>query len=239
MSLATRLNQVDERTKLTVYGWLRKAQNELKIDSIAPLISVWCVLYADNHEIFEFIGKAVIISDDQKCISSGSESDGFVKLKNHNYGTIQIPSMSNTVCQWDIRIKKKRKRVSMFVGISSIITPNPTQAMWEDGGYYYLIHDSCYKYNDSMRWIKYNDDEKIEQGDTVSVHLDLNQKQVRYFVNDEDLGVAYYNIVTREDVTYRLMVSLSAFVEVEILNFRYISRCNEFSHQCCCRCVLL
>ena len=216
MSLLARLNHVKQGTKLTVYGWIREAETELSIDNIPPLISALCILYFDEDEIFEFTGKGVIISDNKKCISSGRGS-GFLSLSNQNYGSIQIPSMSGAVCQWDIRINKMRQIVSIFVGISSLVTPDPKEPLHTDGGHHYLIHDSDRKYNNGARWIPYK--AVFAEGDKVSVRLDLTKRQIRFYVNDEDQGVAYYDIVTKNNVTYRLMISLGVFVEAEILNF--------------------
>ena len=78
-----------------------------------------------------------------------------------------------------------------------------------------------YKFVDNVR----NDNKqrygrKYMNRDKVSVLLDLKQRIIRFFINDENQGIAYENIQIGNNIRYRMFVSLFfADNSVSILGF--------------------
>ena len=69
MSLLKKLQKIDDQTKYAVYGWLRKAEEELNLNHIPLMISSICILYYHMEEIFQLIPYHIKLSDDNKCIT--------------------------------------------------------------------------------------------------------------------------------------------------------------------------
>ena len=96
------------------------------------------------------------LSNDKKIIWKWSPDRSCIC----NYGYIVIPSMSDTVCPWDLTIRELKHNVSLFVGISSEVISNLTKY-----GNYYLIHDQGFRNNIGCNTFGAND--------KVSIKLDL------------------------------------------------------------------
>ena len=60
--------------------------------------------------------KNMKLSGDKKIISRVS-TYGWKSWNNHNYGATIIPSLSEAVCQWDLRINKLTGSAVFSVGI--------------------------------------------------------------------------------------------------------------------------
>ena len=57
-------------------------------------------------------------------------------------------------------------------------------------------------------------------GDTVSIYLDLIKKELKYFINDIDQGIAFNDIPNDKNINYRLAISIYSKGDiVEIINF--------------------
>ena len=60
----------------------------------------------------------------------------------------------------------------------------------------------------------------FEDGDNISLYLDLRNQQIYLTINGKDYGVAFRDIVKSMDTKYRLFVSLCGINDcVEILDF--------------------
>ena len=208
-----KLNKIDDKTKLAVYGWFRQQEKSLKLRNIPSMITAICILYTHNDEVFEIINKNIKVSGNKKVIS-GSLGCGW---NNHNYGAIIIPSSSQNVYQWNLRINKFLGNVVLSLGISSTITPNTGYQFHIDG--YYQIHDGGHKYTAKGPWTTYCN--KLKVNDKVTIHLDLTKSEIRFSINDNDQGIAYQNILKGEDIKYRLTVCIGEVgAEIEILDFK-------------------
>ena len=49
------VNNIDVRTRYTVYGWIRRQEQELEIENMPPILAVIIILYFRNPEIFDII----------------------------------------------------------------------------------------------------------------------------------------------------------------------------------------
>ena len=64
-----KLSKIDRRTKYAVYGWIRKAEQELQLSHTPLMVSSICILYYVEDEIFEQTADTVKISKRGKCIT--------------------------------------------------------------------------------------------------------------------------------------------------------------------------
>ena len=218
-----KLSKIDERTKYAVYGWIRKAEEELSFRHVPLVITSICILYFYEDEIFEIVSDNIKVSSDRKILKTyplfmllGYETYASGGI---NYGSVVIPSMSDIRCQWDLRLNdlKTLGNRDFIIGISSRIVTHGTftRSNYDFGsGLHYVMKKENATTTETAR------SRRIRKGDKVSIHLDLNQSQIRFFINDKDQGTAYNNITKKKDITYRLMVMLSHNVEIEILDFR-------------------
>ena len=219
MSSFRELSKIDGRTKLKVYGWIREAEKELKLDFL-PMISNIIILYVRDDASFDIISKDMELSNNNKCLTK-IKTEGFDYC---NYGKIVIPSASDTVCQWDV---KMLKLTSTFrIGISSCSIPNKSMFKQMEDYHYYLF------YNDSWKWEVnhklFAPDPSVPaflEGDMVSIHLNLKDEdgQLSIAVNDGDKYIAYSDIKRGQDISYRLMVIPSNIHDsVKIISFTKI-----------------
>ena len=195
-----------------MYGWIREAEKELNIEFVPPLISALSILYYHQDEIFEYIADDVKVSQDKKSITKINECN----WQNNSYGIIEISSMSNIICKWDLRITSLKDSANLIMGVSSIQVLNDD---FEDhSGIHYAIWDDG-ELNDCGEWISRSLGTEIVEGDQVSIILDLPKAQFRVSVNGGEDIMAFENIERKEKVKYKLMVSMyGPQTAVQILN---------------------
>ena len=114
-------------------------------------------------------------------------------------------------------------RANIFIGISSTIESKGTFS-WTTGcfgkGHHYVIHDNGFKYmQDLKNWIPYC--KKIKVEDEIRIDLNLKRAEMKYFVNGEDQGIAYKNVMKGWDINYRLMIGMDTgeVIKLPILSF--------------------
>ena len=63
------LSKIDIRTKHTVHGWIRKAEQELQIGYIPNMIRSICIIYIRDDDIFEVTSDKIKLSKHNKMIT--------------------------------------------------------------------------------------------------------------------------------------------------------------------------
>ena len=224
-SFIKQLNKVDDRTKCGVYGWVRKAEQELSLQHIPMMISSIIILYFRDDGIFDVIGDDIELSENKKVIRKIQNDQCW---NNNSYGLAKIPSTRQISYKWDLKIKRcdgfKRFLSENFIviGISSKQSPNKDFEHDQTAIHYAIVlHDKAMMIKSADAdnwWDPYgNNDEEIEK---LSMYLDLVNKQIKFSINDKDQGIAYKNIKVDANINYRLMISIKAMNNsVEILNF--------------------
>ena len=217
----TELNQVNIRTKYAVYGWIRNQERLWKSKTTPALVSALCILYVYefHNELFDIIGNDVKVSSNNKIITKVKNNRDW---NNNCYGAIPVISTNNDKLQnyiWQLKIERLKQFSGCIIGISSSLAPNSD--IDTTGGYHYAYESTgriLPQENSYLSWKKYGDG--FEQDDIVTVHLDLRSKQIAFYVNGDDQGIAYKNIKTGKFQMYRLFVSLYNIHEsVRIINF--------------------
>ena len=214
MSLSKILSNTDEDTQYTVYGWVRNQEKILKLTNVPVMISSICIMYYRKEEIFEIAAEHIKVSKNKRIITN-TVSEGFAHC--NVYGGIQISADNDNkkIYEWKLRMNKMTYCCGF--GIASEIylgrfAIEHWQYMYRQGGRI-LDHDEFTGYRE-------NYGPTLKEGDIMKIELDLNRSQIKYLVNDQDLGIAYKDIIRGEDIKYRLCASVGLEeTEVEIISF--------------------
>ena len=227
MSSLKQLSKIDKRTRFKVYGWIREAEKELSLNYIPTMISNICILYVRDDEIFHMIGDNVKLSNNKKCLTK-INANGW---KNCNFGINEIPSKSDSICQWDVKVIDLHPGLgrSIFrIGVSSSTLVNKNMCHYHaKEGDYYVIYNDKYKCEESTKL--FQPDRQLPEfgvNDIVSIYLHLKKEDgnLSVAVNGGDKYMVYSDIKRGENISYRLMVALNIINDsVEIVNFTRFS----------------
>eukprot|EP01084_Bolivina_argentea_P018394 34250_1 len=218
------LQNVDTETdaNLIVFGYFRIN----KYDIPSSLISL-CINYYFQPEQFEIAGNGVIISNENKTITY---SKGECKGCCTSYGKHIIPSTSNYIYEWHLKINETiSNHCYIKIGITSDTKTRDGSFTYEvikvDSDHIAFGYWSCNgnifdsRLNCPSRGLSYNGC-KFDQGDIIKITLNLKTKQISYSVNDKDQGIASENIPCNHNIKYRLAVLLAdKYLSVSILKF--------------------
>ena len=220
-TLLKKISIIDQRTKYGVYGWIRKAEKELMSGYIPVMISNICLMYYFEEEIFEIIGKDVMVSEDKRCITKMNSTS----WSNASYGINEIESNTCYTYQWNLKIRHKTINSTM-IGISNSIHPNKyfrcysMDKIASKPVFYVLWSGSGQLYNNDKHGWDFGGIQ-FKEGDIISLILDLSKQEISAKVNDDKKRVVYRDIAKSDDIKYRLMVSLcEPDTCVEIIDFK-------------------
>ena len=196
------LNTVDQRSKYSVYGWIRHMQKTFKIGNVPPLVTAICILYFREDEIFNVISNGIKLSENKKMITKTEDDWDFA---NNSYGIMEIESENELEYIWDLKICSMQNTGGCAIGIASKQVPNEEIASSDTDYFYLFFSEGCQHHedrNDKDYGIQWND------GDQISLEVDLKQGNISLSINNEDQGIAFHNIERSKDINYRLFVSL-------------------------------
>ena len=225
-SLQRKLAMIDVPAKYTVYGWLRNMEKLFDIINL-PLseIAAICILYFFDPEMFKNIAKCIKSSEDKKLITKITHREAW---HNSSYGSIEIDSESDIICQWDLKISNENGADGgIVVGIASKEASDAYiwKSLAASDDYMYLFgnwggrHDGRLVHNQDYGTFKSTERRYINNG-KISICLNLKLRQLSFSVDDVDQGIAFKNIKKGENINYRLMVSMShQNSSVEIIQF--------------------
>ena len=140
------------------------------------------------------------------------------------YGKIGINSKKNIRCYWKIKIMKEKG--NMFIGVvTNRDISQPYQYKYAANAFYTFFNDGDGEGHGQVRdHLEYEMlyGERYVQGDTVTIYLDLIQKEIHFSVNDKEFEIAFKNIVTGSDIVYYLGISVHAIDnQMKIIDFGY------------------
>ena len=216
MSSLKQLSKIDERTKLKVYGWIRTAEKELRLNYIPTMISNICILYVRDEDFFEIIADNVKVSKKDKCLTK-INCNGW---NNCSFGSIEIPSKTDLIHQWDVKVIKLRS--AFRIGVSSSTLTNINMVNKKEGDYYVIYSDKFKWYESGNLFIWDNHLPRFDVDDIVSIYLYLRDQdgKLSVAVNGGDKFVAYRDIKRGDSISYRFMVGFYYIDDcVEIVNF--------------------
>ena len=226
-SLFKKLSKIDDATKYGVYGWIRKAEEELNLCHIPHMISSICILYYHEDDIFDVrkMGKFVHVSDDKKCVTFKNSKRYYWQHCNL-FGTINVPSTNDLHYRWDLKVHRGSND-EFLIGISAAYDSfNIEEEAFEQTGPHYLFYSgygSLIFENNTQTWKEYGTG--YGNNDKVSIELNLRRNKIKFYVNGIDQGVAYQGKVIKKDkdIYYRLLVAGYKSGKIEIIGFQKLN----------------
>ena len=221
------LCKANKLQRLTVTGWVKQQQQILDLPNIPLPLQSLCIVYFNEYDEFEECGSFIKISEDKKSITKTLT----IICNAHCFGALQIPSLyNNRIFKWDIQINKMahgsptRDVSDVMIGVSSKQNVENKKINFHS----YIRKALDYAYTDTgqilivdtpyLEWKNYGD--TAGKDDIISVELDLNKSQIRFYINDKDQGIAYENIKKGKDISYRFVVAASyKDTELTLINF--------------------
>ena len=215
---------IDDRIKYGVYGWIRKAEQELSLYHVPDMISNIIILYFHEDEIFDEITKDLIKSNKDKCVKITQAYDD-IGIANA-FGLIEINSTNYNQYQWDLKMypAKQESTNDCVIGITAIERGeygDLNQILWNDAQLlHYLYFGSVGSiYSPGTGWRKYHAEPM--RNNKVSICLDLRKKEIGLIVDGRDQGMVFKDIEVDKVIKYRLVVSLrNKNDSIEIVNFK-------------------
>eukprot|EP01084_Bolivina_argentea_P057894 105726_1 len=231
------LNQINEKSKMEVFGYIRQIKTTLCVDNIPMTIAYLCLAYKSHGEYFDSklsasMHDGIEIAKDQltitnildRCEECGndefedcyecSEADRYDPLA---YGSQVVPSDENRIAEWKIQIDNETilKRRYWRNGIGFCISYCDETEI--DESWCWLFHfESCtggISYLPSR--YKFNIEfgaqimNKVSTGDYVTMILDTKQKMFFAKKNDGEIKCLMKNLPAARHVKYRLQIRLS------------------------------
>eukprot|EP01083_Nonionella_stella_P155392 501962_1 len=123
-----------------------------------------------------------------------------------SYGTAYgVQEVSVGQHEWKIKAHNCGSSNQLQIGISADTSHSDTTLHYSTTTEHYLLYDSGTLYSKNNPGIAYaNGVGKYTNGDTITVHLDLDKQQMSFSKNGNNIGIAFSNIVKTQK--YRLAV---------------------------------
>ena len=170
--------------------------------------------------IIEYFNKEIIKANDNQCRIKKIINEDYCGTT--CYGSIKIPSISNTKHHWKFKIHRidsmrymalgidETKYLRYDCGLHSRQGETKTYGSWSDG--------------DKNQWDHSQPIEmaspEFKTGDIVQMILDLEKEQISIKVNQEDECIVHESITVGEDIEYAMAVTLQRLNdEIELLDY--------------------
>ena len=128
--------------------------------------------------------------------------------ENTTYGKIIIPSISKLKYKWYLKINKSDDG-HIIIGISSNTKNKKKRFYYDKTGNDYSYWAWKGEILDSKKvylWKKYGI--KCRTNDTIDMELDMNKKQLIYYINGIYQGIAFKDIKYGNNINYRFVITL-------------------------------
>ena len=220
MSVFEKVNtdKIDPNTKNLVHGYARNIQKSM--DQIIPEAMIFIILsfYYLSEYFKEFEPDLYEHTINNRTIKSikHDSTNGTV------YGAVSV-SLSDHIqkCIWKFKIITNRMNY-IYIGICSTYQTK--------GIFYYSRGKESNAYClqlDGYKWTDSDPDEytvqPFNEGDIISMELNLDLKHLIYAKNGNGLGIAYNNINLDDNVTYKMAVIMrDKGDEIELTDFECV-----------------
>ena len=221
-----KVKQVRQSDKDLAFGYIREAQkllpnNDNSYYNIPEIVRFITVLYVYLAEYFELCGDSLKISDDQMTIDY--EPD-FANSTSIAYGAIRINNQKGfKKYKWKFKVNIINKDVIIHFAIIS--SHYLSVSKFDRADVYYaftLVVDAqvgaSSSHSKSMRYTESGYKPRIQDGDFVSMELDLDSKTLHFSVN-EIRHNQYFNIDMGTNTEYKLAVEIDDPASVTMIDF--------------------
>ena len=214
-----RIKEIDKFVRLSVYGYIRQCQKLLPSEinpyfNISQLIIFIILLYCDQPEIIETVDTTLYDIDDSHTTITKKESSGGGSI----FGKTTICSDKGGIYKWKFKIIttgiNMRFGISSSYGMERLFTRNKNSSNYA----------ARYAGRKESKGSLFNDyDFYIKRYDIVQMELNLDTRQLIYYINDRSLGPAYEDIDIGEDIKYKLAIHIySKDATIKLIDFRRI-----------------
>ena len=208
-----RIKTIDDRTKLLVFGYIRKS-----FQNSPDLVIFTCLSFYFIREYFATKGKYTKISSNGNVIEKITD-DGWGSMA---YGNIEITNKNKGIYEWHLDIIDDKSHI--VIGIASGI--HISSSFHGSSKSYGLWSANGNRINTFCRDRTYS--KKFGKGSIVIIELDMThheKKKLSFIINGKNEGVAFDNVSFKtDDTTYRLAVNMYyPGAKVKIIKFVEIS----------------
>eukprot|EP01084_Bolivina_argentea_P209435 356745_1 len=227
------LNQINQKTKMIVFGYIREIQSQLSHLNIPMEVHYLCLAYKSHGEYFDpiFLGDGTELSKDQLTITNTSERcwecgdeqfedcyECYVADKSDpvGYGHQAIESYKDRIAIWKVRINNETslKRRYWENGVHFIVQMMDENIFDEDNESYWTYicsfwnTSSCSARLDSSVTIAGNSNDKSTVGDVVTIVLDTKRSQIFSQTNDKEMKHLFSKLPVGDNITYKLCITV-------------------------------
>ena len=222
-----KLKEIDATAKLTVHGFVRSIQASLPETSafynIPPSICNIILIYYYLTDEFEIVSDRIQIHNNGKSIKM--LDDAYLYIWSSAFGSLAIDSDSEMHFYWKIQCVKRTD--TSFIGITNHRMLKEENNVWQYNRepnrimYCLFSEGQIRSYdNENFKEQKCGTGRQYGEGDIITIDLDLENKEIRYTVNDLSVIPYHRSIETGENIKYYLAIAmLHAGHEMRIVDF--------------------
>ena len=212
--------EADQTTIDIVNGYIHDNQSLLPYQEnqyflIPPLVTHLIMAYYFDPEYFAIDLNDYDISQDRKTITK-TDNTWYKSM----HGNVVIQSTVAAIYEWSFKLLHLRSNLS--IGVTSDIDCEFNDRFWDNTNCSNYAAMYCgFKGSKGKGDGTYDFD--ANDGDIVYMTLDLVQKEIRFMVNDKNLGAAYTDIDVGEDIKYKMAIDAHyATSKVTLISFTSI-----------------
>ena len=223
MAFCNLLKIADQRSKDTVFGYLRELQNMVDPDYSTPQqIEYCCLEYYLSKEVFTERGDNMTINQTMDMVTNAAKAD------NTAYGSIIIdPSnQDNKISEykWDFKFLTVEPRF-VYIGLDSSDKENINTSFVYPADNKHIFYgfatdgwfDWQIDYGTGLKCVKYG--EKCRKNDKITMILNIKDATLRYEKNGKDFGIVGTKINLEKK--YHLAVNIyTKDQSVQIVDFQ-------------------
>ena len=183
---------VDDRSKDSVFGFIRQSRHKTHDTAIPMMIQYCCLNYYFINEYFTKCGDNLKISDDGKIVSKQRNLYGKI-VSVYGNAMIDIDNISTSKYVWTIKIGGEE---TCYFGIDSSNKKwiNGDFTDWDNPNAYYAYNMTAARYATNEDYLPYG--EVCDDGDIVKMELDARNKTLKFYRNGTDLGCIPQTIIS-------------------------------------------
>ena len=201
-----------------ISGYLRQIHSQIddkqKLFQTIPSLITLTTLQFYVAEYFSIPGQYTMIMGDGNTIKKISNN-----IDNTTFGNLVIPSTSQIMCRWTIKVGEFTDYGFAF-GISSDYSTNHKFCDNINSSNYAFC---ALSYTMSKGETVSNYGTEWHINDEIGIQLNLKERNIEFLVNGQNQGIAYHNIEIGEDIAYRLATYVyQNNVTVKLINFEVL-----------------
>ena len=210
-SLFTKIKSINQWEKDLVIGYTKEAQKLVKPNQIPIAISYLCLVHYYEYDYFVFAANKINeihINHKKDTVTVIDDDVG----SRYVYGIMSISDEIPVIYGWTFKLLNKGKEIDNYfaIGISNEADP--------EHDYYRIFSEGQKDSLDSLTEYA----QQLNNGDVITMEVNVNNGEMRYYVNDKDLGVAFENIDFKKN-KYKMEICVAdKGFEIKLIDFTKI-----------------